>query len=108
MAGAFHGLGGDIDDGLAVGGEFEALGAVFEGGDGLLAAVFHGHGYDVVVAAEEQGLVILPHEVELAGVGGSKAVGLAALGGDEVDFGVALVLFHVVVGHGVGDVFAIG
>ena len=108
VAWARHGFGGDEDDGLAVGGELEALETALMGGDLFFAAVFHGHGDDVVVAAEEQRLVIVPHEVELGGGCSGEARNVLALGGHEVDLGVALVLLHVVVGHGVGDLRAVG
>ena len=98
---------GDENDGLAVGGQFEAFDSVFNGGYGFLAFAFHIHGDDVVAAAEKQGIVILPHGVEFAGGGGGETHGLAALGGHQVEFRVALVLFHTVVGEGVGQLFPV-
>ena len=108
VARAHDGFGGDEDDGLAIGGEFEALESALVGGDFLLLAVLDGHGDDVVVAAEEQRFVVFPHEVELGRGGGGEARHVLAGGGHEVDFGVTLVLFYVVVGHGVGDLGAVG
>ncbi|MBO7410931.1 MAG: hypothetical protein J6T92_03315, partial [Ottowia sp.] len=57
---------------------------------------------------EEQGLVIFPYEVELALGGLGELGGLTALGRDEVYLGVALVLVHIVVRDGVGDLLAVG
>ena len=110
VAGTRHGFGGDIDDALAVWGEFEALDAagLHHAGERLLLFGFHVDRHDVVVAAEKERLAIQPYEVELALGGFGELGGVAALGGNEVYLGVALVLVHAVVGDGVSDQLAVG
>ena len=107
VAGARHGFGGDEDHGFAVGGKFKAFNAALEGAEHFLGTVLYRHGNHFVAAAEEQGVVILPYGVEFAGGGSGEADGLAAFGGHQVKFGVALVLFHTIVGEGVGQLFPV-
>ena len=107
VAGTHHLFGGDKDDGLAVRSQFETFDSVLECPKGIFFLVLHIHRDDFVVAAEEQGVVILPHGVEFAGGGGGEADSLAAFGGHQVEFGVALVLLHTVVGEGVGQLFTV-
>ena len=108
VAGARHGFGGDEDDGLAVGSEFEALESAFVGGERLFPAILHGHGEDFIVTTEHQCRVIFPHKVELGSRRRGEARHVLSSGSHEVDFGVALVLLHVVIGHRVGDLGTVG
>ena len=107
MLGTHHRFGGDINHGLAIRGEFETLDAAFHGAEFLLFFGFHIHGKDVVVAAEKQRFVVFPNQVELAGCRNGKLAGFAAFSGNQVDFGIALILVHVIIGHDVGNLFTV-
>ena len=108
MLGTFHGDGADVDQRVAVGGQFEPLETPLAGGDDALVEGLDVDGADLVTTAEERGGGVFPYGAELALGGVGEALGFATGEGHEVEFGVVLVLLHVGVAEGEGDVGAVG
>ena len=101
---------GDVDDLFAVGGDFEAFEAGFDGGDNLFGLFVDIHLNDIVATGEEDVVVVDEDGVELGGggVGDADSLCVVLVGLDEVELGIAFVEVHVVVGVGIDDHGAVG
>ena len=105
---AFDGDGADVDQGLAVGSQFEALEAAFTLGHHALLGGGEVQGKNFCTTAEHYRVIVHPNRIELALGGGGQADGLVAIDPHQVQFGVVFVLLHIGVAKGKEHLATIG